>query len=205
MVAPHNIASLKDKFILKMWVVKLIPKFGGTWRYIFYRDMQEEAPFRPVETVRVKAGQDFDRQIELLESGWVGFDWRMLKASRMFCLEKRPACKAKAGPAGERVIDYHPIDRSLIAAGPGNVPSPNTMGRNAHARISLTRNSDFRNVQTHLFSPLFIESIAAWTETDSDGYVFVCDSFRWHKVVPLGRRTNRAIFIIGSHSNTLWI
>ncbi len=72
-VAPHNIASLKDKFVLNMWIVKLMPKFSGTWRYIFYRNMEEEASFCPAETVKVKAGQDFDRQIELLESGWVGF------------------------------------------------------------------------------------------------------------------------------------
>jgi hypothetical protein len=72
-VAPHNIASLKDKFVLNMWVVNLMPKFGGAWRYIFYRDMKEDVPFCPAETVMVRAGRDFDRQTELLEHGWVGF------------------------------------------------------------------------------------------------------------------------------------
>ena len=70
-VSPHNYPSISDKISLDMLVVKLMPKFKGIWRYIFYRNMSK--PVMAVEEELIfAASQDYPRQIELLNSGYYG-------------------------------------------------------------------------------------------------------------------------------------
>ena len=70
-VSPHNYPSISDKFSLGMAVVKLMPKFKGLWRYIFYRSMQAPFEWKPGEPV-FAASRDYPRQIDLLEQGYYG-------------------------------------------------------------------------------------------------------------------------------------
>ena len=70
-VSPHNYPSMSDKFSLNMVVVKLMPKFKGVWRYIFYRNMNKPVVARS-ETMIFVASGDYQRQIELLEHGYYG-------------------------------------------------------------------------------------------------------------------------------------
>lgn len=70
-VSPHNYPSISDKFSLNMVVVKLMPKFRGIWRYIFYRNMDE--PLRTIDKHLIfVASQDYQRQITLLADGYCG-------------------------------------------------------------------------------------------------------------------------------------
>ncbi|HWR39120.1 MAG TPA: hypothetical protein VN611_06440 [Patescibacteria group bacterium] len=70
-VSPHNYPSISDKIFQGMVVVKLMPKFKGIWRYIFYRDMTVPVGVRTAEPVFALSA-DYPRQIELLEQGYQG-------------------------------------------------------------------------------------------------------------------------------------
>lgn len=70
-VAPHNYPSISDKFSLNMVVVKLMPKFKGIWRYIFYRNMDVPLGVTNEKLIFVSS-DDYPRQIELLEQGYYG-------------------------------------------------------------------------------------------------------------------------------------
>lgn len=70
-VSPHNYPSINDKFSVNMVVIKLIPKFSGVWRYIFYRNMDNS--IRPTdEKIIFVSSDDYLGQIELLEQGYYG-------------------------------------------------------------------------------------------------------------------------------------
>ncbi len=70
-VAPHNYPSIIDKFSMKMVLVKLMPKFKGIWRYIFYRNM--DIPLEATdENMIFASSDDYPRQIQLLEEGYYG-------------------------------------------------------------------------------------------------------------------------------------
>lgn len=70
-VSPHNYPSISDKFYQNMAVVKLMPKFRGIWRYIFYRNMVE--PLTPVdEKLIFAASRDYSHQTKLLDAGYYG-------------------------------------------------------------------------------------------------------------------------------------
>lgn len=70
-VSPHNYPSISDKLSLNMVVVKLMPKFKGVWRYIFYRNMAEPVMATDKKLI-FAASQDYPRQIELLDAGNYG-------------------------------------------------------------------------------------------------------------------------------------
>ena len=70
-VYPHNYPSINDKFSVQMVVAKLMPKFKGVWRYIFYRDMENHMVATNEKLIFV-ASQDYQRQIELLDQGYYG-------------------------------------------------------------------------------------------------------------------------------------
>ena len=54
-----------------MVVVKLMPKFRGVWRYIFYRNMDTPTKVSG-ETAIFVPSSDYPKQIELLEMGYYG-------------------------------------------------------------------------------------------------------------------------------------
>lgn len=70
-VSPHNYPSISDKFSLNMVVVKLMPKFKGLWRYIFYRNMDAVFSLDTENRLFVASG-DYGQQVKLLEQGYVG-------------------------------------------------------------------------------------------------------------------------------------
>lgn len=70
-VSPHNYPSMNDKFSLKMVVVKLMPKFRGIWRYIFYSNLDQ--PLKAVDDkMFFVTSQDYQRQLELFDAGYYG-------------------------------------------------------------------------------------------------------------------------------------
>lgn len=69
-VAPFNIASLKDKFSLGMYIISLKMKYGNLLRYTM---MKEVNVVESIETNLVKVDMsDIARQQSLLCEGWVG-------------------------------------------------------------------------------------------------------------------------------------
>ena len=76
-VAPENYASMQDKFLADMVIVKLKKKYEGFYRYIFFQDIVEpiSSQVNPSELNYVD-GDDIDRQSEILsqnENCYVGF------------------------------------------------------------------------------------------------------------------------------------
>lgn len=71
-VSPQNYASMKDKFSLNMLIVKLLPKFSGMWRYIFYQNLNQAWEIDAKNIVFVPS-HDYIEQIRLLEQGYYGF------------------------------------------------------------------------------------------------------------------------------------
>jgi ribosomal protein S18 acetylase RimI-like enzyme len=63
-VSPHN-------YSVDMVVVKLMPKFKGVWRYIFYRNMDEPMVAWHADLIFVPS-HDYPRQVELLDQGYYG-------------------------------------------------------------------------------------------------------------------------------------
>ena len=87
-VAPGNYASIKDKFSLDMVVVKLLPKFSGLWRYVFYRNMNQSWEIDKADIIFV-ASNDYSQQIKLLEQGYYGFRLAEDKGVIGLCFGKR--------------------------------------------------------------------------------------------------------------------
>lgn len=69
-VAPFNIPSLKDKFILGLRIGALKQKYGGKLRYIFMKELH--AGWRPEGETAWLEMIDTDGQVELLNRGWYG-------------------------------------------------------------------------------------------------------------------------------------
>ncbi len=70
-VAPTNYASMKDKFVCGMLIVRLSRKYAGYWRYVFYQDVI--TPIDPDLTVtETLEGSDVAGQRELLGHGYFG-------------------------------------------------------------------------------------------------------------------------------------
>lgn len=86
-VSPHNYPSINDKISLNMVVVKLMPKFRGVWRYIFYRNMDTPLGERGKEAIFVPSS-DYPKQIELLEKGYSGVQIGEEKGQMGIILEK---------------------------------------------------------------------------------------------------------------------
>lgn len=72
-VAPFNIPSLKDKFAQGMKIAALKEKYGGSLRYIFVKDLEEnkEKATLNQESTRIKMG-DTEGQKKLILHGWRG-------------------------------------------------------------------------------------------------------------------------------------
>ncbi len=71
-VSPKNYPSMAEKFAIGMHVAALKEKYGGFWRYIFCKDMRQLHAYQEQEAVFV-ATEDYQRQSELLQLGFVGF------------------------------------------------------------------------------------------------------------------------------------
>ncbi|OGX80621.1 hypothetical protein A6395_00330 [Exiguobacterium sp. SH31] len=69
-VAPFNIPSLKDKFVLGLRIGALKQKYGGKLRYIFMKELH--AGWRPLGETAWLEMSDTDGQVELLKTGWYG-------------------------------------------------------------------------------------------------------------------------------------
>lgn len=69
-VAPFNIPSMKDKFTLGLRIGALKEKYGGKLRYIFYKEMHRS--WHPTSVVQDVPMENRERQVELLQAGWVG-------------------------------------------------------------------------------------------------------------------------------------
>jgi hypothetical protein len=72
-VAPFNIPSLKDKFSQGMQIAALKEKYGGSLRYIFIKDLEENTKKATLiqESTRIKMG-DTEGQKRLIPQGWRG-------------------------------------------------------------------------------------------------------------------------------------
>lgn len=71
-VSPKNYPSMAEKFSIGMHVAALKEKYGGFWRYIFRKDMRQALSYQEKDAVFV-ATDDYQRQSELLQLGYVGF------------------------------------------------------------------------------------------------------------------------------------
>ncbi|VXB46049.1 conserved hypothetical protein [Bacillus sp. 349Y] len=69
-VAPYNIPSLKDKFNQGLAIGGLKQKYGGNWRYIFFKDLKEE--FEILTSFKEVSMKEFKEQQDLLKAGWRG-------------------------------------------------------------------------------------------------------------------------------------
>lgn len=69
-VAPFNIASLLDKFALRLQIVALKEKYEGLLRYILVRDFEEQEEIE--EETRFIPMDQIDQQQLLLADGWRG-------------------------------------------------------------------------------------------------------------------------------------
>ncbi|WP_432357776.1 GNAT family N-acetyltransferase [Sporosarcina sp. UB5] len=69
-VAPFNIASLKDKFSLGMYIINVEKKYGNLLRYTLMKDLHRT---EELETLAAMAEMsDVKKQQCLLEDGWIG-------------------------------------------------------------------------------------------------------------------------------------
>jgi ribosomal protein S18 acetylase RimI-like enzyme len=74
-VAPANAASLRTLFKLGMSVVRLLPKYGGEWRYVMMLDLQRKIEHQHESRDSLSAFVAIDRleeQAELLKYGGRG-------------------------------------------------------------------------------------------------------------------------------------
>ncbi|TWT24718.1 hypothetical protein [Planomicrobium sp. CPCC 101110] len=76
-VAPMNIPSLKDKFSQHMYIKALKNKYNSLDRYIFMKDLKNP-PLRYTDYVSAKLN-DLEKQRKLLESGYVGLGFQLVK------------------------------------------------------------------------------------------------------------------------------
>lgn len=70
MVAPDNVVSINNTFSQGMSIVKLVKK-NSYWRYIFFLDCQKPRQIEPEEVIAVE-NQDIERQVMLLQDGFIG-------------------------------------------------------------------------------------------------------------------------------------
>ena len=76
-VAPMNIPSLKDKFTQQMHIAALKKKYDGLERYILVKDLdQPNADYGNQITAPI---DDLKKQQELLNEGYVGIGFQMVK------------------------------------------------------------------------------------------------------------------------------
>ncbi|MDN4606896.1 hypothetical protein [Sporosarcina highlanderae] len=69
-VAPFNIASLKDKFVLGMHIVSLKEKYGNLLRYTMMKNLVTNDKVERESTIVDMS--DITRQQSLLSEGWIG-------------------------------------------------------------------------------------------------------------------------------------
>lgn len=74
-VAPMNIPSLKDKFTQDMYIAALTEKYGSKERYVCVKDL-ENPSIGYAEFASAKL-DDFNRQHQLLDAGYVGVNFQM--------------------------------------------------------------------------------------------------------------------------------
>ncbi|MGM0898919.1 MAG: hypothetical protein ACQEV0_13525 [Bacillota bacterium] len=76
-VAPMNIPSLKDKFTQHMHIAAMKTKYEGLERYILVKDLEHpHTDYGNHVTVRI---DDLQKQKELLNEGYVGIGFQMVK------------------------------------------------------------------------------------------------------------------------------
>lgn len=76
MAAPINRYSWRNLMAGGLAVHDLLPKYGGHWRYVLYRDFDRPPPrlASPPEVVPVA---ELERQRRLLSRGWIGLEGRI--------------------------------------------------------------------------------------------------------------------------------
>lgn len=74
-VAPMNIPSLKDKFTQDMYIGALTEKYGNKERYVCVKDL--ENPSMSYEEYAAAKLDDFTRQHQLFDAGFVGINFQM--------------------------------------------------------------------------------------------------------------------------------
>lgn len=76
-VAPMNIPSLKDKFLQDMHISSLTKKYDGMQRYVLVKDL--ELPRQQYTDYTTAKLDDLDGQQQLLEKGYVGIGFKLVK------------------------------------------------------------------------------------------------------------------------------
>lgn len=71
-VAPFNIPSLKDKFVLGLHIVAMSQKYGGKLRYVFMKTFKDEQNDVKSSEERVIPMSDTATQQRLLNEGFIG-------------------------------------------------------------------------------------------------------------------------------------
>lgn len=74
-VSPFNYPSLLTTVSMKMQIIKLLEKYGGKIRYIFYRNVRKKEKISPESMLWVST-EDIAYQKELLDKGYRGYDVR---------------------------------------------------------------------------------------------------------------------------------
>lgn len=82
-VAPHNIASLKDKFKQQMLVGALTDVYEGKLRYIFFKNIVNNVKQKWTHT-KIVPTSNISEQKTLLHSGWLGF--QLIKKGNTFAI-----------------------------------------------------------------------------------------------------------------------
>jgi hypothetical protein len=92
-VAPFNIASLKDKFVLGMHIVALKEKYGNLIRYIFMKKLaQTSAEVQVQEKCSIPMANTEEQQ-QLLQDRWIGVGIEKIDDQWFVHFEKRTNCE----------------------------------------------------------------------------------------------------------------
>jgi hypothetical protein len=84
-VHPFNYASMTDVFLHNIYIVKLRKMYNGLWRYVFMQDYNYSIIPDRENYISVESS-DFERQIELLNDGYIGFKLHKDEQNKKFIL-----------------------------------------------------------------------------------------------------------------------
>ena len=91
-VAPSNIASMKDKFVLGLHIIALKLKYNGKLRYVFMKNLDEELCFDVEAEERLIPFDEVRNQQQATKEGFMGVGMQDLNGWKVLyrkCMEPR--------------------------------------------------------------------------------------------------------------------
>ncbi|GAF18187.1 hypothetical protein JCM19046_2747 [Bacillus sp. JCM 19046] len=94
-VAPGNIASLKDKLKQNMEIVALKKKYNGNWRYVFFKDLNQNKVNQVFDDQQWLPSDNLSEQESLLRKGYQGVEIQIEneESKLLFVKETKPKNK----------------------------------------------------------------------------------------------------------------